>query len=103
MGASQDVEPIEQSLIRLQGARKRLHSSRGHRDVPFRAAASLRGGIAHSGREEAFGFETFQGGVEGARRNSASRAFHELGANGDAVGVVAQPQNRQKNELFKLA
>jgi hypothetical protein len=71
--------------------------------VSFRASPSLRRRVAHARRNQAFGFESFQSGVQRARRDVATCAIRKLCANRDAVGVVVKPENREEDELFEFA
>src|SRR5688572_6818843 len=100
---SRKVESIEQALVRLQRTRERLLPQWRHRDVPFRAAAPLRRGIAHSGRDGALGFEPFQRRVQRTWRHLPSPALRELGADGHAIRALAQAQDGEKDELLEFA
>ena len=71
--------------------------------MSFRATAPLRRRVAHARRNQAFGFESLQSGVERARRDLATCAIRKLCANRYAVGIVVKPENCEEDELFEFA
>ena len=73
----------------------------GHVLLGASAADGLR--IAEARLHEALLLEAAQRAVDGAERCPATCAFGQRVPNRDAVGVVAEPGERQQNQLLELA
>lgn len=48
------------------------------------------------------GLKSFKGGVQSAWRDTAACAIRKFRADGDAVRVIAESENRKKDELFEF-
>src|SRR5437660_7868692 len=70
-------------------------SWRGDAEESFRPPAPFRRGIPRARLHVAFCFQPIESGIDGADRNFSLRANLDLAANGDAVGLVIQTQNRE--------
>lgn len=103
MRTSEKVKTIEESFVRRPGAGEGFSASSRHGDVALRATATLWSGVAHARRDQALGLEAIERGVQRTRGDGASRAIRQFRANRHAVCVVAESQNRQKDQLFELA
>jgi hypothetical protein len=99
MCTSHKVQTVWQSLVRLHGAGKRLHVCGGDRNVALCSTASLRSRVAHARRDQALGLETLSVvySAPGATVRSARSASFR--ANGHAVRVIAESQNRKEDQL----
>src|SRR5688572_30644786 len=102
MGSSK-LQSIQQSLIGLYRPAERLHPLGGDRHVPLGSSASLWSRVAHARDDQALDLEPLERGVERTRRDGASRTLGQLRADRDAVGVIAETQNREEDQLFQLA
>jgi len=78
-------------------------SWRGDAEESFRPPAPFRRGIPRARLHVAFCFQPIESGIDGADRNFSLRANLDLAANGDAVGLVIQTQNREKHDVFEFA
>src|SRR5262249_50736987 len=80
-----------------------LNTLRGHADHALRAAAPLRSGISHPGRDEALRLQPIQGDVERSYRAPAFGCALYLATDGRAVSVIAQPRGRAEQQVLELA
>lgn len=87
----------------MQGAGESFPTCGSDGDVSFRATSPLRRRVAHARRNQTFGFESFQSGVQRTRRDLTPCAIRKLRANRHAVGIVVKPKNREEDELFEFA
>jgi hypothetical protein len=67
------------------------------------AAAALRRRVAQARGNEALVLQAVERGVECPGRRLAAGPFADFLADGDAVCVVAETQNRQQHHLFEFA
>src|SRR5262245_58687644 len=72
-------------------------------EMPSRAAAALGRGLADVGPQQASRFQPIQRRIDRARRDRPAGALEDLGANRRAVGLAAEPENREYQQLFELA
>ena len=83
-------------------ARRRAQTERFDLEVALRPPAALRCRIAEGRRHVAFLLETIERPIQGADGQRAAGAGFDLEANGHTVGVVAQPQNGEEDDLLEL-
>ena len=95
-------DSLEQALVRLLCPRQCLTTAGGQREVALGATAALRRRIAEPRAHEALVFETFEGGIDGARRRITASATDDFVPDWHSVGVVAQPQHGEHDDLFEL-
>jgi hypothetical protein len=87
----------------MQGAGERLDTCSSHGDVAFRATASLWSRIAHARRDQAFGLESLECGVQSTRRDVASCTIRQFRTDGHAIGAIAESEDRKEDQLFEFA
>ena len=74
------------------------HPLCGDAEESFGSPAPFRRGISRVRLRVAFGFQPIESGIDGADRSFSSRSNLDLAANGDAVGLVIETQNRKKHD-----
>src|SRR5262245_2581084 len=67
------------------------------------APATLWRRIADCRRDIALVLEALEGLVDGAKRDVALRALRNLAADADAIGAVAEPHQREQDDLLEFA
>ena len=72
-------------------------------EVALRSSAALRRGIAERRRDVAFVLEPIERSVQRADRQRASRSPLDVEPDRHAVGLVAEAQDGQQDDLFELA
>ena len=102
MRASQDVKAFEESFVCRARTVERFSACSGHRDVAFRATATLWSRVAHARCDQALRLEAIEPGVKRTRGDGASRPGRQFRANRHAVCIVAESQDRQEDQLFEL-
>ena len=73
-----------------------------HHVMPSPAAAALACGHADIGRHHPLLLEACEGDVDASDRHVALRALLDFAPDPGAVGAIAQPDERQEDELFEL-
>jgi hypothetical protein len=53
--------------------------------------------------DEAFAFESVQGGVHGSRRDLARRALHDFVPNRQSITSIGQTHHREEHKVLKLS
>jgi len=101
--APQKIEPFGQATQRAVRAVDGGNPLTGDAKESLRASASLGGWIPGAGLHIAFCLETIQRGIDGADGDFAFRACLNLLPNGNTVGLVMQPQNREKYNVLEFA
>ena len=71
-------------------------------DETFGPPSALRGRFSHAGREETLLFKAFQGRIKSSGRRIPASAGYDLILYRDTIGLVPEPECREKNHLFKL-
>lgn len=94
---------MEHALVGALGVDEGGAAGFGEGEEAFGATSSLRGGVAEFGADNAFLLHAVEGGVEGSRSGFATGAEGDLGADGNPVGVVAETQDGEEDDLFELA
>jgi len=69
------------------------HSLRRDAEETLGPPAPFWGRISEAGLHEILGFETIEGGIDGADRHFSSRACFDLPPNGDSVGLITKSQD----------
>ncbi len=82
---------------------ERRAPARGDRDVFLGPPTADRLGLAVGGSHQALLLEAPQGAVDGAERDLPARTVEERLPNRDAVGLVAEPGQREEHELLEFA
>src|SRR5688572_25069021 len=67
------------------------------------AAAALRRRIADARSDEAFRFEPIESDIDGADRELSPGTCLDFAPDGRAIGICAEPDEREQDDLFKLA
>jgi hypothetical protein len=89
-------------LVGSLSAGNGINSTAGNGEEALGAAAALRGGITRARGEKTFFGEAIEGRVECADGRLTSDAGLDFGADGEAVGVVAEAKDSEDNDLFEL-
>ena len=79
------------------------YSVGGDAKEPFRTPTPLRRRIAAAGLDVTFALQAIERGIHCADGHFALCAEFNLLPNGDSVGSIFQPQQRQDNDVFKFA
>lgn len=75
----------------------------GDAEGAFGAASPLGLGVGDGGGDEAFGFETVEGGVDGSDGDVAAGAVGDFASDAHAVGVVVETEDSEEDEVFEFS
>lgn len=75
----------------------------GYTEVSFGSASSFGSGLAQAGRDQALEFEPVQRCVDATYCNISTAPERQFPGEGNAVGVVAETNEREEEHHFELA
>jgi hypothetical protein len=101
--APDEIKPRNHALCRLVSPLNGGDARPGGTEVALRAAAPLRSGIAVTGPNVAFGFETIERGIDGPDGHVPSGPRFQFPADGDTIGLLFEAQKRRQNYEFEPA
>ena len=99
----QQVEAFEQAAVGGLRAGEGVAAFAGDGDEALGAAAALGRGAAVAEGDQALVLHAVQRGVERAGGGVAAGAGGDLGEDGDAVGLVAETQDGEEDDLLEFA
>ena len=99
----EQVETVEQALEGGLGAGEGVAAFAGDGDEALGATSALGCGAAVAEGDEALVLHAVQRGVERAGGRIAAGFGGDFGEDGDAVGLVAEAQDGEENDLLKFA
>lgn len=79
------------------------HAFGSHAEEALGASAALRSGVSRARPHEALGFEPIKSGVDGADGHLATGSRFDLPPDPDAVGLLIETQNREKDDVLEFA
>ena len=94
------VQHLPQDALRFVD---RANAVSGDSEQTFRAAAAFGRGLAGARLDQALRLEPAQRGVDRADRHVAPGPGLDFLADGDTIGSVAEPEDRQQDDLLELA
>jgi len=98
-----EIKPGNQALCCLVSPLNGGDAGSGCAEVALRAAAPLRGGIAESRPNVAFGFETIERGINRSDGHIPSGPRFQFAADGDTIGLLLETQKRSQNNEFETS
>jgi len=79
------------------------NSLRRNAEEALRSTTSFRRRVPGAGLQVTFCFQTIKSGVHGTDRNLSLGAGFHLAPDGNAIGFIAQTQNREKHHVLEFA
>ena len=92
---------VPQAVERPLGLPQDLAAGGGHFEIPARAAAAPRFRIAQARADQTLGFEPAQREIDRGAEDRAARVSAEFLDDRDAIGVGAEADQREQDEVFE--